>query len=147
FMPAQHVPELIEAVSQLYRERELEIAMGSMPDLMLPLDYEDMVELLGNLLDNACKWASRRVRIDIAVNNSVRLIVADDGPGVAEEARAVLLQRGSRLDEQESGHGLGLAIVRDMVDDYKGSLELWRSPDLGGLEVHVQLPLRSGAAF
>ncbi len=147
FVPAQHVPELIEAVSQLYRERRLEITMGSMPDLMLPLDYEDMLELLGNLLDNACKWASRRVRIDIAVNDSVRLIVADDGPGVAEEARAVLLQRGSRLDEQESGHGLGLAIVKDMVDDYKGALELRRSPDLGGLEVRVQLPLQSGAAF
>ena len=147
FMPAQHVPELIEAVSQLYRERRLEIRMGSMPNLLLPLDYEDMLELLGNLLENACKWASRRVRIDITVNDSFRLIVADDGPGVAEEARTGLLQRGSRLDEQESGHGLGLAIVKDMVDDYQGALELRRSADLGGLEVRVQLPLRGGGAF
>ena len=144
FAPAQHVPELVDAVSQLYRERGLEISVGQLPEPMLPLDHEDMLELLGNLLDNACKWANRRVRVDVVVNQSLKLIVSDDGPGVAEAARAGLLRRGSRLDEQEPGHGLGLAIVKDLVADYRGKLELRRSPDLGGLEVCVQLPLRNG---
>lgn len=143
FAPAQHVPELIDAVSQLYRERGLEIAVGPLPERRLPLDYEDMLELLGNLLDNACKWASRRVHINVVVKNGVKLVVADDGPGVADEARTSLLRRGSRLDEQEPGHGLGLAIVKDLVADYQGTLELRRSPDLGGLEVCVLLPLRN----
>ena len=144
FAPARHVPELVDAVSQLYRERGLEIAVGQLPEPMLPLDYEDMLELLGNLLDNACKWANRRVRVDVVVNQGLKLIVSDDGPGVAEAARAGLLRRGSRLDEQEPGHGLGLAIVKDLVADYQGKLELRRSSDLGGLEVCVQLPLRNG---
>jgi signal transduction histidine kinase len=141
FVPAAHVPELIEAVNQLYRGRSLEIMTSAMTEAMLPLDYEDMLELLGNLLDNACKWADHRVHLEITVDEAVTMTVADDGPGLARDAHDALLQRGSRLDEQERGHGLGLAIVRDLVDDYHGRLQLGRSAHLGGLEVRVVLPV------
>ena len=141
FVPALHVPELIEAVTQLYRERFLEISTSAMSEAMLPLDYEDMLELLGNLLDNACKWADRRIHLEIALDEAVTMTVADDGPGLARDAHDALLQRGNRLDEQERGHGLGLAIVRDLVDDYHGRLEFRRSTQLGGLEVRVVLPV------
>ncbi len=143
FVPAAHVPELIDAVNQLYRERSLEISTSPMTGAMLPLDYEDMLELLGNLLDNACKWAARRVHLEITLNEAVTMSVADDGPGLAREAHDTLLQRGSRLDEQGRGHGLGLAIVRDLVDDYHGRLQLGCSTQLGGLEVRVTLPVES----
>ena len=143
FVPAAHVPELIDAVNQLYRERSLEISTSPLTGAMLPLDYEDMLELLGNLLDNACKWAARRVHLEITLNEAVTMSVADDGPGLAREAHDTLLQRGSRLVEQGRGHGLGLAIVRDLVDDYHGRLQLGCSTQLGGLEVRVTLPVES----
>ncbi len=141
FVPSRHVPELVDAVGQLYRGRALEIATGPLPDKPLPLDYEDMLELLGNLLDNACKWAAGRVELGVAVGGDAVFTVADDGAGIAEEARGALLARGSRLDEQAAGHGLGLAIVKDLVADYGGDLELGRSAALGGLEVRIRLPL------
>lgn len=141
FVPSRHVPELIEALDQLYRGRAIEITADALPQDPLPLDYEDMIELLGNLLDNACKWARGRVRLTIHVERDATFVVADDGPGIADEAREALLMRGTRLDEQAPGHGLGLAIVRDLVNDYGGRLDLGRPAALGGLEVRIQLPL------
>lgn len=141
FNPTRHIPELVEALDQLYREREIEIAVGTLPDVALPHDYEDMLELLGNLLDNACKWAAGRVELSVSVDHDVSFSVADDGAGVDGETRETLLRRGSRLDEQTQGHGLGLAIVRDLVDDYGGRLEFGSSASLGGLEVRIHLPI------
>jgi signal transduction histidine kinase len=145
FVPSRDVPDLLEAVRQLHHERGIEIVAGSLPDATLSFDYDDMIELLGNLLDNACKWATGRVELDVEVADSLAFTVADDGPGVAEDRRDELLQRGGRLDEQAAGHGLGLAIVNDLVDDYGGRLELGRSAALGGLEARVSLPRRQDA--
>lgn len=141
FNPHQDVPELLDVLRQLHRDRGLDIVSGELPNQMLPLDHEDMLELLGNLLDNACKWARRRVDVQISLGRELVLTVADDGPGIAEEDRDTLLRRGGRLDEQEPGHGLGLAIVRDLVEAYRGTLELDESDRLGGLSVNVSLPL------
>ena len=140
FVPRQHVPELLDALRQIYRGRGLDIRGDDLPEAMLPFDYEDMLELLGNLLDNACKWASRRVELRITLDDAMRITVSDDGPGVPEADRESLLRRGGRLDEQEAGHGLGLAIVKDLVTDYGGTIELRESSALGGLEVGVLLP-------
>lgn len=142
FHPSRHIPELIEALEQLHKERNIDIAVGELPDVALPLDYEDMLELLGNLLDNACKWATGRVELTIDVNHDVTCVVADDGAGIQHESRAALLERGSRLDEETQGHGLGLAIVKNLIDDYGGRIEFARSTNLGGFEVRVHLPLR-----
>jgi signal transduction histidine kinase len=145
FVPREHVAELLDALRQLYRERGLQIRSGALPEGTLPFDHEDMLELLGNLLDNACKWASRQVLLEIWFDDGLTIRVADDGPGVADSEQAALLRRGSRLDEQEAGHGLGLAIVKDLVSDYHGQIGLARAADLGGLEVRVSLPVAVSA--
>ncbi|MQG96512.1 sensor histidine kinase [Pseudomonas sp. MN1F] len=110
------------------------------PGLLLPWDREDVLELLGNLLDNACKWADSEVRLGIAPTaEGYRLWVDDDGPGIPENRRLQVLERGSRLDEQVDGHGLGLGIVRDIVEAWGGRLALLESA-LGGLRVSIELP-------
>ncbi|MNZ90993.1 Virulence sensor histidine kinase PhoQ [compost metagenome] len=99
-----------------------------------------MLELLGNLLDNACKWAESQVILTIrAGEDGYSLMVDDDGPGIAEDKRNGVLSRGARLDEQVAGHGLGLGIVRDIVEAWDGRLSLQDSP-LGGLRVRIDLP-------
>lgn len=108
--------------------------------LLLPWDREDLLELLGNLLDNACKWADSEVRLGIVPTvEGYHLWVDDDGPGIPEPARLQVLERGSRLDEQVDGHGLGLGIVSDIVEAWGGTLALLESP-LGGLRVSIALP-------
>ena len=140
FLPRQQVPDLLDALRQMYRGRTLDIRVGDLPEARLPFDHEDMLELLGNLLDNACKWAGRRVDLQITVDKNLCVTVSDDGPGVPEGDRDSLLRRGGRLDEQQVGHGLGLAIVKDLVTDYDGIMSLSESSELGGLQVSVTLP-------
>lgn len=112
------------------------------PGLMLPWDREDLLELLGNLLDNACKFADSEVCLSIDAHVDAYIVfIDDDGPGIVAAVREEVLQRGARLDEQVAGHGLGLGIVRDIVDAWSGGLQLRDSP-LGGLRVRVQLPKR-----
>lgn len=98
----------------------------------------DLTELLGNLLDNAAKWCSSRVSVDVQFGERCEITLQEDGPGVAPEQLQVLGQRGVRLDEQVEGTGLGLAIARDIVDTYQGELLLGPS-DLGGLKVTLFL--------
>jgi signal transduction histidine kinase len=141
FHPARDVPDLIDALAHMYGERSPRIAFEDLTDGPLPLDREDMLELLGNLLDNACKWGREAVSVRVAPHGGgVRLAVEDDGPGVSDELVDQLTRRGVRADESVSGHGLGLAIVRDVVKLYGGSLGFARSAALGGLAVTVDLP-------
>lgn len=109
------------------------------PDAVATLMPDDLLELLGNLLENAGKWASSRVTIDISTGAQVGLRIADDGPGVAATELPRLGERGLRLDQHKGGSGLGLAIVRDIVDAYGGSIRFQRA-DTGGLAVWVTLP-------
>ena len=96
--------------------------------------------MLGNLVDNACKWARTRVAIaSHARDGVVTIIVDDDGPGLGASMRDHVLQRGVRADEAASGSGLGLAIVRDIAELYGGSIALDASP-LGGLRANLTLP-------
>ncbi|MCL7462654.1 sensor histidine kinase [Pseudomonas sp. NW5] len=109
--------------------------------LSIPRDREDLLELLGNLLDNACKWADSQVLCSAGRGaEGYWLAVEDDGPGIAPERRREVIARGQRLDEQVAGHGLGLAIVRDIAEACGGTLELEDSPALGGLCARVLLP-------
>jgi signal transduction histidine kinase len=121
----------------------LELINDVEPGVQLPWDREDILEMLGNLLDNACKWADSQVRLSIFPDeHGVCLCIDDDGPGIPESRREEVCNRGIRLDEQTSGHGLGLGIVRDIVEAWGGRLSLLESP-LGGLRVSIQLPDRS----
>ncbi len=101
---------------------------------------DDLEEMLGNLVDNACKWAATRVRVQAATSAGALWIeVHDDGPGLPEAQREAVLERGVRLDQRMPGSGLGLAIAHDIAASYGGALTLSPSPD-GGLAARLQLP-------
>lgn len=135
------LPGLLVTLGMIHGDG-LQLQRDVPPGLLLPWDREDVLELLGNLLDNACKWADSEVRLGIATSaEGYRLWVDDDGPGIPEAQRSQVLERGSRLDEQVDGHGLGLGIVRDIVEAWGGQLALQQSP-LGGLRVSLELPAR-----
>ena len=102
----------------------------------LPIHREDGMELIGNLLDNAFKWANSRVAVSTKQSDEQSfLTIEDDGPGVADEALSQLTQRGKRLDEAIMGHGLGLSIVKDIAEQYEISLDFEHSQQLGGLKI------------
>ena len=139
------LPGLLSTLGMIHGEH-LQLTHNVAPELLLPWDREDMLELLGNLLDNACKWADSRVELSICQTIDGFVIeVQDDGPGIPEAERAQVFSRGTRLDEQASGHGLGLGIVRDIVDAWGGALQL-ETGELGGLLVRIKLPARKQRA-
>lgn len=138
---ASELPELFSTLGMIHG-RHLQLDWQAEPGLRLPWDREDLLELLGNLLDNACKWADSQVRLQVIRGvEGYQLLIEDDGPGIEAVQRDEVLSRGSRLDEQVAGHGLGLSIVRDIVDAWGGQLQLGDSA-LGGLQVSVELPLK-----
>ena len=104
-------------------------------------DEADLAEILGNLLDNACKAAHSKVRLKVSVANSTLLfIVEDDGPGISQAKREQIFERGTRADTYQHGHGIGLAIVRDLTDSYQGTLEVSDSDTLGGAKFSLSFP-------
>lgn len=138
------LPGLFSTLQMIHGEH-LQLSNDVPAGLFLPWDREDLLELLGNLLDNACKWADSEVRLCIDPSpQGTCLMVDDDGPGIPESRRQTVFSRGARLDEQTSGHGLGLGIVRDIVEAWGGTLHSLASP-LGGLQVRINLPERLGA--
>ncbi|MBS7560567.1 MULTISPECIES: sensor histidine kinase [Pseudomonas] len=135
------LPGLLATLNMIHGEH-LDLSYQAPPGLRLPWDREDLLELLGNLLDNACKWADAQVRLSVEERpQGFCLRVEDDGPGIPEARRNEVFSRGARLDEQTDGHGLGLGIVRDIVDACGGTLSLGDS-EWGGLRVEVELPKR-----
>ncbi len=142
FAPERDLDSLVETLSRLYDQKGLSIETHIQAPKRLQLDQSDLMELSGNLLDNAVKWARSRVILDLRTDDEwLRLTIEDDGPGIEEQQRQLLLQRGNRADENRPGHGLGLAIVNEIVDLYQGRIELDQSDSLGGLRVVVELPL------
>ncbi len=107
----------------------------------------DLIEMLGNLLDNAGKWAKSRVRCHVSETKisggrlALHISVEDDGPGIAKEKRPTVLGRGERLDQQVEGQGIGLSVVNELVLAYQGKLSFGTSPELGGAWIHLELPL------
>ncbi len=139
FQPSSDLPWLIASLQGAHGHRVDIVFEGDMAGAW-PFDREDMLELLGNLLDNACKWGRHSVRLGWQMDaTGLRIVVEDDGAGLSEAARSAVLNRGVRLDESTPGHGLGLGIVSDLVEAYEGQLELGESVS-GGLRVEVQLP-------
>ena len=141
--PEQDVRDLVSTLDAIYRQRitiELQIAEVT----SVSADREDMMELIGNLLDNACKWAKGQVVLNMHQQPGLHIVIEDDGSGMKPEEQLLVLGRGVRMDEAKQGHGLGLAIVRDIVDAYGGKLELGQSNTLGGLKVSVCFPNVSG---
>ncbi|MEQ8603114.1 MAG: sensor histidine kinase [Marivibrio sp.] len=131
---------LAAVMRRLSGERAVEISLDVPASLHAAIDPDDLNEILGVLLDNACKWAQARVRVSAAETPAgAALTVEDDGPGVPAAQRARVLKPGARLDERMAGSGLGLAIADDLISLYGGTLALGDSP-LGGLAVTARLP-------
>jgi two-component system sensor histidine kinase PhoQ len=141
------VSELRAALLKVYGNKDLLFETAIDPQAQFIGDRADLTELLGNLLDNACKWAKSRVRIAVSVNEeagsraALHLVVDDDGPGIAEVDRARVLERGGRADEAMPGYGLGLSMVHDTVALYGGSLRIDGS-SFGGARLELALPGR-----
>jgi signal transduction histidine kinase len=132
---------LLRVMQRIHAARELEWTVNpAKPPAVFRGEEQDLQEILGNLLDNAAKWAAQRVELSLAVHGDEFLLTLDDdGPGIAEGQRSRVLNRGERADEEVPGSGLGLAIVVDLTRLYGGRVELAASP-LGGLRVRLTLP-------
>lgn len=140
--PVAPVLERLRAtLLKVYGGRTLEFSVTCAPDLRFRGDERDLMEILGNLLDNACKYTRLRVCIRGALTQGagLRLVVEDDGDGISPELRDVLLSRGARADSRAEGQGIGLAVVLDIVHSYRGQLEIGAS-ELGGARVEVRFP-------
>ncbi len=128
------------SMQRLYGDRALDIRVGPMAGLWFKGDAEDLEEMMGNLMDNACKWARGQVVVTGEKSGEQLLIaVEDDGPGIPEDQMNDVLKRGRRLDETVPGSGLGLHIVQDIAELYQGGLYLTPSP-LGGVRAELELP-------
>jgi signal transduction histidine kinase len=133
---------LARTLRTLYADRGLTIEVQVSREHLIGGLREDLDEMLGNLLDNACKWARSCVLIVSQQSGADILVdIDDDGPGIPQGMRDAVLQRGVRSDERTGGSGLGLAIVRDLAELYGGSVVLDTSP-LGGLRARLKLPER-----
>ncbi|MBT8101334.1 MAG: GHKL domain-containing protein [Gammaproteobacteria bacterium] len=143
----QEVERLVDGLRKVYHDKHPEFEVRIESGMQFRGDTGDFLELAGNLLDNACKWCKRRVRISVvpsvgarAIATGMVLTVSDDGPGIPKDAAEALLQRGMRLDESTPGHGIGLAVVAEIARSYGGRLSIKKSADLGGAEIMVSIP-------
>ncbi|MGC1359119.1 MAG: sensor histidine kinase [Xanthobacteraceae bacterium] len=140
------VTALARTMEKLHRDREIAIAVDVPTRARFRGEQQDLEEMLGNLVDNACKWARSRVAVEVVAEDAsadgkskVRVIVDDDGPGLSPAERERVARRGQRFDESKPGSGLGLSIVVELASLYKGVLTLETSP-IGGLRAELALP-------
>ena len=148
--PLEIEPLLVDlraAMMKVHVNKDLSISLAVQPNALFVGDLGDITELLGNLMDNACKWCKDRVRVEVTLDPSsdpkqrLHIVIEDDGPGISEADRARVLERGVRADQKVPGHGLGLSMVRETVDLYGGRLAIERST-LGGARISLALPGR-----
>jgi two-component system sensor histidine kinase PhoQ len=144
-----YAEEIVRSLEKVYVSKSVLCEFEIDPAARFHGDQGDLMELLGNLLENAFKWAHRRVLLTVTPvaagarrRAGLDLVVEDDGPGIADEQVERLLQRGVRGDERVQGHGIGLAIVQDILRAYHGELAVDRSPALGGARFTARLGVR-----
>lgn len=140
---------LIRAMGKIYQDKGVDFGFAQSGQIRFRGESQDLEEMSGNLIDNACKWASSKVRVEVAPLNDpatnrdmFTITVEDDGPGLTPEQRAEAIKRGRRLDETVPGTGLGLSIVADLAALYGGTFDL-ESSSLGGLKARLVLPALS----
>jgi len=131
---------IVDSLRKVYRDKGVELKLAVDDNIVFRGDEGDLMELLGNLLDNACKWCRRTVRLSAAISNGeLALSVEDDGPGIEASLVEEILQRGIRADQTIPGHGIGLAVVRDITQAYGGEIAIGTGT-LGGAAFTVRLP-------
>ena len=140
---APEIDKLVSGLNKDYIDKAPKISVSVFEDARFRGDAGDLLELAGNLLDNACKWCHSRVSLSIEAldtespqTGGLRIIAEDDGPGIPASAREALLQRGMRLDEKAPGHGIGLAVIKELATSYNGEVLIGDSP-LGGARIEV----------
>ncbi len=133
---------LVRTLPRIYRDKDLTIDRTGETGLIFRGHPRDLEDMIGNLMDNAAKWTGSRIDVDVLTleDGICTVIIADDGPGLTADEIETALKRGARLDEATPGSGLGLSIVKDLADAYKGSLSFSRS-DSGGLKAVLRLPI------
>src|SRR5215813_13402682 len=144
---APAIEALVRTMEKIHRDRGITIEVKADPRAKFRGERQDLEEMVGNLVDNACKWAASQVLVEVLVEPEaepgagarLRIIVDDDGRGLSETERAQVSRRGQRLDESKPGSGLGLSIVVDLAGLYGGSLTLGNAP-IGGLRAELVLP-------
>ncbi|HUU73111.1 MAG TPA: ATP-binding protein [Burkholderiales bacterium] len=131
---------IVAAVKKVYRDKTFDVRVDIDDDVRFRGDEGDLTEVLGNVMDNAFKWCRSAVRISAAGENDVlQLRIEDDGPGIRKADAAHVFERGARADESIPGHGIGLSVVREIVEAYGGKVNVTTS-SMGGAMVELQLP-------
>lgn len=134
------VDKLLNALQKVYFDRAIVADSDLNPDLLVAVDEGDLMEILGNVLENAFKWCDSRVKLSARkAGRQVELIIADDGPGIPDAKVQKIFGRGVRADEQVPGQGIGLAVAHEIVQSYAGKLSVQQA-DLGGAEFQISLP-------
>jgi two-component system sensor histidine kinase PhoQ len=143
----QTTARIVDSLHKVYQARGLDIVLNIAAGARFYGEQGDLMELLGNLLDNACKWANQRITLVVSClagddwRQGMRLVIEDDGPGIEAQRLRDVLQRGSRADDQVPGHGIGLAVVREIVSAYAGQIWIDRSAE-GGARITVTIRYR-----
>lgn len=149
FMPSIDATEvgrrIRDSLAKVYVGKNLDIAVAPDVPVRARIDEGDLMEVLGNLMDNACKWAERSVQVTLSgVDGVLELAVENDGPSIEPGDIETAMSRGGRLDDDQPGHGMGLAIVRELVEDgYRGTLHFTKGR-LGGARILARLDCRAG---
>lgn len=134
-----HAENIVQGLEKIYASKNILCEFDIVDDALFYGEEGDLMEIIGNLLENAFKWANHRVLLSIETipspsdrRKGLIIKVEDDGPGIAEEDIPKVLQRGVRIDERVHGHGIGMSIVQQIIQAFDGELEVMRSPELGG---------------
>ena len=139
------VERLLDSLVKVHADKSIQHQTDIATDLNFPGEQGDLMELVGNLLENAYKWARKTIRVSASVEQVyhkryLKIIVEDDGSGIPEDRKKEVLLRGRRADETVAGHGIGLSIVQEIVSQYGGEISLGDSP-LGGARITLSIPL------
>ena len=139
---SQVVDKLVATLSKIYQDKNLSFTLDVNPSTIFKGDEADLMEILGNILDNACKAARHKIVIKaVTTDTKLTIVIEDDGDGINDSQREIILSRGGRADTYKVGHGIGLAIVCDLVNSYQGQLSIGHSTVLSGAAFTITFDL------
>ena len=129
----------LNTLKKVHAEKNIDVQLNMPEKIIIKMDQSDLYELLGNLFENAFKWCNKKVSVTAEqINEQTQITIEDDGPGINEKEKKRILLRGQRADQKTPGHGLGLAMVNDMLLLYKGSM-LISDSSMGGAKIIITI--------